>query len=59
MVGNPPDAAGREWVELQGFAECDNFKEAAAVQTYPIRVEATVISARRGDATGHSGKVQV
>ena len=38
-VGNPPDAVSKE-IELQGFSECDDLKEAATVQPYPIRVEA-------------------
>ena len=31
VVGNLPDAV-RDWVELQGFSECDGLKEAATAQ---------------------------
>lgn len=54
VVGNLPEAA-REWVELQRFTECDNAKEAATVQTYPIRAEAAVIFARVRDGKEGTG----
>ena len=52
--GNLPEAV-REWVELQCFTECDDLKEAATVQTYPICVEAAVIFARGSDCKEGTG----